>query len=412
MFVTAALSAQNPEAQLPLIRSEVKQVVVTTIVTDQSGHHVRDLKAADFEVSEDGKPQRIVAFSIESVAPIPVRTPKPQGGADASGSNKKMTPSSVVPRRTYLIIVDTLHSSFGNFGRVRQALSRLLEQEQTLDAQYALIALGTEANVVQDSTRDAAVVLAAVRSNKFSSMIQNSEASNLALAADQFMQVIGFGHKEQIQQFLTNYEERAFSLNQQFLRQLEQIVRAAASMPTSNTVIFISDGFNRFPGRELYGILQGLGVRDSNFRFQFHGRDTQPELEAIIRVATRHDVKFYTVDSRGLYTQASLPGGGFSASSSSGVTPESLDSEARSVAHENSDVLASLAHETGGLFFENNNDLFRGIQRAFADGREYYVLAYAPENTTMDGTYRKISVAVRDRRWRVSAKAGYWATGN
>ena len=82
------------------------------------------------------------------------------------------------------------------------------------------------------------------------------------------------------------------------------------------------------------------------------------------------------------------------------------------MARENSDVLASLAHETGGLFFENNNDLFKGIQQAFADGREYYVLAYVPENSLMDGTYRKIAVAVKNRKWRVSAKRGYWATGN
>ena len=111
-------------------------------------------------------------------------------------------------------------------------------------------------------------------------MIQNSEASNLAFATDQFIQVIKFGHKEQIQQFLTNYEERAFSLNRQFLRQLEQIVRATASMATSHMIIFISDGFNRFPGRELYGMLQGLGIgirtSDSNSMGETRSQNWKP----------------------------------------------------------------------------------------------------------------------------------------
>lgn len=92
--------------------------------------------------------------------------------------------------------------------------------------------------------------------------------------------------------------------------------------------------------------------------------------------------------------------------------PEAVTSSATSAARESTDVLAELAHQTGGLFFENNNDLLKGLRQAAADGREYYLLAYVPDNKTTDGTYRKIVVTVRDAKWRVNAKAGYWATGN
>ncbi len=138
-------------------------------------------------------------------------------------------------------------------------------------------------------------------------------------------------------------------------------------------------------------------------------------------------MKFYTLDSRGLYTANSVPGSGFSASRSSSPmnaqvdsrtspnlaagVPEAVTLRTVSAAHESTDVLAELAHQTGGLFFENNNDLLKGLRQAVADGREYYVLAYVPENKTMDGTYRKIVVTVRKPDWRVNAKAGYWATG-
>src|SRR5260370_38621959 len=86
-------------------------------------------------------------------------------------------------------------------------------------------------------------------------------------------------------------------------------------MPTSRTIIFISDGFNRFSGRELYSLLMGYGLGDGSF--QFPPLDTQPELEAVLKVATKQGVRFYTIDSRGLYTPASVPGSGFDASSSS-----------------------------------------------------------------------------------------------
>jgi VWFA-related protein len=81
----------------------------------------------------------------------------------------------------------------------------------------------------------------------------------------------------------------------------------------------------------------------------------------------------------------------------------------RSTARENTDALAELAHQTGGIFYENDNDLLRGIRRAFADGRERYLLAYVPEKKAEDGKYRKIDVIVRDKKWRVNAKAGYSA---
>ena len=122
--------------------------------------------------------------------------------------------------------------------------------------------------------------------------------------------------------------------------------------------------------------------------FTWNPRDTQHQLDAILKTA-RYDVKFSTLDSRGLSSEASLPGSGFSASNAN-ATPHAVDSIMRSTARENTDALAELAHQTGGLFYESDNNLLKGQQRAFADGREYYVLSYVPANKALDGKYRKI----------------------
>ena len=66
LFVSVVASAQTS----PAIRSEVKEVLVPAVVTDGHGHHVLNLKVSDFQVLEDGKPQRIVALSTESSAGI------------------------------------------------------------------------------------------------------------------------------------------------------------------------------------------------------------------------------------------------------------------------------------------------------------------------------------------------------
>ena len=77
-----------------------------------------------------------------------------------------------------------------------------------------------------------------------------------------------------------------------------------------------------------------------------------------------------------------------------------------------SDTLSEIAETTGGTAFRNSNDIFAGLERAFADGRQYYVLAYASSNSNLDGKFRAISVRVGDSKLSVQAKRGYWATGD
>lgn len=422
-------SAQTPPS--PSIKVNVREVLVPVVVTDKSGHYVTDLTAADFQVLEDGTPQKIVAFR-NNVAPgsmpaaeAPQHAPARPPNVAASAPDAQAATLNASPKRTFLICVDTLHSAFDSFARVRTALKKLFEEEQPGDSQYALISLGWAPHVIVDSTRDPQTILNAIGSKAFLKTIQDSEAANIASSIHQFVELMraycsacACGpvstdgpkcslYRGQVQLFLLSYAERASTQNQNFLSQLNRLISAIASMPTSRTVVFLSDGFNRFPGQELEGILKGFEVRDRSFRF--NPRDLQPQLDEVLRHAVRYDVRFYTLDSRGLYTSPDIPGTGEDASFGS-PPPPSLVRESMFVANENGDAMAELARETGGLFFENTNDLLKGIRRAFADGREGYTLAYIPTNTLMDGKFRKITVEAKGQKLHVASKTGYWAT--
>lgn len=411
----------------PTIQTNVLQVLVPVVVTDKKGHYVTDLKKSDFEVLENGRPQTITSISRISAdtAPAAGHSQPAQNEASPQPSAK---PAPTEPlRRTYLVVVDTLHSSFANFARVRKALTKYFKQEHSEDSQYALMAIGRQIEAVQDSTRDPSLILAALQGSSFQKMIQQSESSNLAFETQKFTglmsayclacgcQTIPVNPDQQplclmrtrmVQAELTRFGERAQILDENFLAQIKQLVSAVASMPTSRTVIFISDGFDRSPGRQLYAILRGYGPLQPSF--SLNPRDTQTELDAILQEAAKYNVKFYTLDSRGLYTTASFAGSSLDASQG-GVSPEAVDMNLISVAHESTDALAELAHQTGGVFFENNNDLLKGIEKAFADSRDYYLLAYSPANTSFDGKYRTIRVKVKGKGLTVNAKAGYWA---
>jgi VWFA-related protein len=417
---------QEPQSKITV---DVREVLVPVVVTDAKGHHVTSLKQSDFKVFEDGVPQEIVGFSTTFATSASAA--RQENNAPAPAQRASAVPNNV--SHGYLICIDTLHSSFASFSRVRDAVLKVLRQEHNKDSQYALMALGRELTVIKDSTPDAASIAAAVASKDFAKAIQTSEVANTAVAIQDFTALMksycaacacesnsggGVGYSElpvcpsirgRVKTFLFSFEERTYVLNHNFLQTLYDLVRATATMPTSRTIIFISDGFNRSPGRELRAIAQGFYPRDHSF--EFNSRDTEPELENILKLATQFDVKFYTLDSRGVYSSAFGPGNTFDASSAFSAAKQSdaVDSLGASVARENADVMSQLAHDTGGRFYENSNDLANGIARAIADTREYYVLSYVSNNDAQDGKYRKIKVEMNERKLQVSAKAGYWA---
>src|SRR5438874_12558514 len=52
------------QPQQPLFRGGINFVRVDVIVSDKAGNPIGDLKATDFDVTEDGKPQKIETFKL------------------------------------------------------------------------------------------------------------------------------------------------------------------------------------------------------------------------------------------------------------------------------------------------------------------------------------------------------------
>src|SRR5690348_3349411 len=67
-----ASSEQTPVANPPVLKVTTRLVLVDVVVTDGYGRPVTDLKQADFDVKENGKAQKIVAFAFQPPPPPPV----------------------------------------------------------------------------------------------------------------------------------------------------------------------------------------------------------------------------------------------------------------------------------------------------------------------------------------------------
>jgi VWFA-related protein len=81
--ITTALALLALRAQEPYFRVSANLVQVDAVVTDSKGNHIRNLEAADFQIFEDGRPQKITHFSRMDGN----RAPAPAGDAGAALGN-------------------------------------------------------------------------------------------------------------------------------------------------------------------------------------------------------------------------------------------------------------------------------------------------------------------------------------
>ena len=67
-----------------------------------------------------------------------------------------------------------------------------------------------------------------------------------------------------------------------------------------------------------------------------------------------------------------------------------------------------MAQATGGVS-ESSGNPFAAFQKAATATENYYLLYYVPENYQADGKFKEIRVAVKEKRFRVTSRAGYFA---
>jgi VWFA-related protein len=74
-------------------------------------------------------------------------------------------------------------------------------------------------------------------------------------------------------------------------------------------------------------------------------------------------------------------------------------------------VLNKLSKQTGGTVIRasRRSDLEEAFAEIARELRTQYLLGYTPANTKHDGTFRRIEVKVRDHKYKVQARRGYYA---
>ena len=124
----SVLHAQGPaEATTsgPTFKSSTRLIQVSVVVQDGRRRPVADLKAEDFEITEDGKPQPVSVFSVRGQSPS-------DAAAEASGvfTNRLQSPTG---GGAVAIVFDRLNTDFAEQTQARAHIIKYLGQVRPED---------------------------------------------------------------------------------------------------------------------------------------------------------------------------------------------------------------------------------------------------------------------------------------
>src|SRR5579872_3745323 len=150
-------TAFSQETADTTIRISVNLVQVDAVVTDSKGKHVSDLQASDFQILQDGKPQKITHFSyIATAAPKPATPPGATQVADKKTPPPPSTPGTRLKvnqvRRTIALVVDDLGLSFESMAQVRSSLKKFVDTQMEPGDLVAIMRTGAGMGALQSFT--------------------------------------------------------------------------------------------------------------------------------------------------------------------------------------------------------------------------------------------------------------------
>ena len=426
LFV-ARLHAQDPE----VVRITTNLVQVDLVVT-KDGKQITDLKPEDFEILEDGRPQKITSFAYISTNPS---APKKNDTSTTNESTVPVIPKPPLPyevKRTIAIVVDDLGLSFESMTNLRTYLSKFISEQVRPNDLIAIIRTGGEVGALQQFTSDPRVLANAISDLKWNPC---SRVGSSVLTPERSLVVFHTPEK----QWLGRSPDRSPTSG--------QVDRSSASKEsnwcsvgsvgyTISALRFILRGMRELPGRKSMMVISdslpvhAQDIAPGGFGFKRPVREdaenvldvwTQStsyadKLYSLGEMASRASVVIYGVSAQRLQTtgltasdEISFPPVGQRSTSARADNEDVLANLVRTRSMElsrSTDAIEVLAKETGGFVVRNKNDL--GLDKIFEDQNGYYLIGYRPESTTFDRRFHTIRARVKREGLTVRTRAGFY----
>jgi VWFA-related protein len=413
LLLSASVFAQQPET--PRFRAGANLVRVDAYVS-KDDVALTDLKAEDFTVFEDDRPQQVESFEL-----VQARRPNPQTERTDPTNVRDMQQQVVDAARVFTLFFDRWHVQLQGSYHARkpiiETLDRLIGPDDLVGAMTPEMSPGS----VTYSRRTGSIERTVTETWHWG-------ARNSLQTTPREDAILGCYPEKQNADLAPKMIARL--REQETLDALEALViHLEALRPERKFVMVFTEGWSLFrpdvtlsraagdqaPGADpirvnpITGGLAKQGDPDERngsmmtyeacerLRTMLAYSDHEMDFRQLLQRANRANVSFYPIDARGLVV--------FDTPIQLGVPP-SLD---RAWLTHRFDALRVMAEQTDGHAVLDTGDVAVGMRKAFTDVGSYYLLGYYSTNPKLDGKFRRIRVEVKRPDVNVRNRPGYLA---
>lgn len=417
VFLFAGVAAaQNPAATASpvqaidgdVVKITTKLVQVDLLVVDKDGKLVKGLAAGDFELFQDGKPQKITNLSYVSTDGAS-QTVTSEIKSQKPSTDKNIAPPPVkiganTAGRILTFIVDDGNCSVSHLGMTaaKEGLQKFIRAQMMPTDRIAIYQTRTGSSVLQQYTNDKQRLLTIAGKIRWLPPTLGCTPSdggfNTAAKSNTYDKPGGG----------TNTIESA---SERKIREAnEDSNRSNQIVGTLGLFSYVVNGLERINGRKLLFVLSDDLSLFSRAGSTLRSTDA---LRDFTDLANRASVVVNTIDVRGVANPGMIE------ARDEVRTKEDVNATAPITAGREKDDrnrragMAYLADETGGTFYQGQNYLDAPIAQALDVEKGYYLIAYEPDDETFKGkNFNRIDIKVNRPGLRVISRAGFIGVAN
>jgi len=358
-------------------------IVLTNVVVrdKKTGEVVKGLKASDFTILENGKPQTIASFDYQNVDEAAILHEKSTVTgkatiADLLNNDFAANPAELKDHRLIVMFFDLSSMQPEDIDRAVESAQDYVNKKMQPADLVALVSMATGLSMDQDFTSDKAALLKGLgkyngtEGTGFANGNEGGSSSGTADDASTFT--------------ADDSEYNALNTDRE-LYAIRTVAKSLERVDQRKSMLYFSGGLTR----------QGI--------------ENQASMRAATNEAVKANMAIYSVDSRGL--EAMPPVGNASTGSlrgtaayNGGAMQSNLNANFGS-----QETLATLSSDTGGKAFFDSNDFAPAFQQVQHDTEAYYILGFHSTNTARDGSYRHLTVKLNRNDAKMDYRPGYYA---
>lgn len=376
-----------------VVKISTSLVQLDAIVVDKKGNPVADLTAEDFEIMQDGKPQKITNFSyisriIESAA-TEQTIKKPE-------TKSQIPPVSFPPKeigRVITFVVDDGNECLEmlSIKAIKEGLEKFVKEQMLPNDSVAIYRTRKGSSLLQLYTSDKSRLLQIIKEIRWYPP-QRGFCSRVTTTVD--------------------IDERPQNSSQR-----ETIENSASRNTFSGAIgvgMYAINGLRGVGGRKILFIMSDSIPLMNGDRQNVQISDNYAIAKDLIELANRNSIVIHTIDPRGVTNPA--------------VAGVSADTDVEGIARSGGETVTSniftrqsqqdnqrhgglslLANETGGKFYQNMNNLQVPIEKALKLEKGYYLLAYEPDDETFKGkNFHTIQIKLKRDDLSISSRSGFF----